>query len=699
MTAAHPTARRASGAPPRPRAVAAALGLVLLLAVTLAGGSLPARAQPAPQTDAPAAPATPPLLLLEQTAWVSEGEPFSVRVDPGAAAGDATLALAVHDAVGSRSAFTGSLTGVDLGDDLVSIPATPLSALPVGGDGSVELTVPAGDVAELDGGGVYPVDIVLAAADGTVLHRLVTHLIRLPGQVESPPLSVAVVVPLDAPPSLQPDATVDVAPETRRQVATVGDALLEQPDVPLTLDPSPETVAALAASDDPALDTLLRRLARGAEGRQVLGGTWADLDVPSWVHTTLGGDPLAEQLAAGSTAVDDTLGVRADRRTWVFDGATTPQALARLQALGVDQVIIPDSGLAPLDTNIFPVALTQPFEVETATGDLARAASADGALTSHLGSTGDAVLDAQHLLADLSVLYFDRPALTRGVTVPLPTDQEVPAAFLTTLLGALGQQQRVLAPVTVDRLFATVPDAGAGGEADTSGVPLVRSLNPAPLADLGNYPDDVALTRLALVGYGALVGTTAPQIETLEQLTLTSGDRDLDDSGRRSYLAEVSNQMDATVDAIDAPEDQTVTLTARDGTIPLRIVNGNGFPVSVLIQLESDRLEFPDGDQIEVSLPPGETSLDIRVETRASGAFPLDAVVTSPDGVLEVTDTEYRVRSTALSGVGVVISVGAGLILLVWWLRHFRNLRRNRALVGAASAEAPVGDGQSEDPD
>ena len=157
--------------------------------------------------------------------------------------------------------------------------------------------------------------------------------------------------------------------------------------------------------------------------------------------------------------------------------------------------------------------------------------------------------------------------------------------------------------------------------------------------------------------------------------------------------------MDATVDAIDAPEDQTVTLTARDGTIPLRVVNGNSFPVAVLIQLESDRLEFPDGDQIEVSLPPGETSLDIRVETRASGAFPLDAVVTSPDGVLEVTDTEYRVRSTALSGVGVVISIGAGLILLVWWLRHFRNLRRNRALVGAAAAEVPNPSSPSEDPD
>jgi hypothetical protein len=667
------------------------LGLALSLALALAVGALagPAQGQTVQiEGSEPSGPsATPPLVLLEQTPWLSEGDAFNVRVAAAGSPEGATVALAVHDAVGSRSAFTGSLTGVDLGDDLASIPATPLAALPAAEAGGVRLTVPAEQVAQLDGGGVYPVDIVLAGPDGAVLHRLVTHLIRVPGQVESPPLSVAVVVPIDAAPTLEADGAVEVDPATRLQVATVGDALLEYPTVPLTLDPSPETIDSLARTGDPAAETLLRRLARGSAGRQVLGGTWADLDVPSWVHTSLGIDPLAEQLAAGSAAVDEHLEVRADRRTWVFDGPTTPQALARLAALGVDQVVIPDSGLVPLDANVFPVALTQPFEVETATGDLARAASADGGLTSHLGSTGDPVLDAQHLLADLSVLYFDRPALTRGVTVPLQPEVEIPPAFLSTLLDALGQPQRVLQPVTVDRLFAAVPDAGAGGEADTSGVPLVRPLTPAPLADLGSYPDDIALTRLTLAGYGSLVGPTEPQTLSLERLTLTSGDRAFDDSERSAYLAEVSNQIDATIAAIDAPEDQTITLTARNGTIPLRIVNGNSVPASVLIQLESERLEFPDGDRLEVTLPPGETTLDIRVETRASGAFPLDAAITSPDGLLDVTGTEYRVRSTALSGVGVVISIGAGLILLVWWLRHFRTLRRNRALVGSAAGD------------
>jgi hypothetical protein len=202
-------------------------------------------------------------------------------------------------------------------------------------------------------------------------------------------------------------------------------------------------------------------------------------------------------------------------------------------------------------------------------------------------------------------------------------------------------------------------------------------------ADLGRYPDDLALTELTLLGYESLVGAEHPQLETLHQLTLTSADASLDAEQRRAYLARVSEGIQGTVEAIDTPDDQTITLTARTGTIPLRLHNNNTFPVAVVVDLESERLEFPDGEQITTTLPPGDTQLDVRVRTRASGAFPLEARVSSPDGIIELSSTEYRVRSTALSGVGVVLSVGAGLILLGWWARHFRSLRRNRALVAA----------------
>jgi hypothetical protein len=48
-----------------------------------------------------------------------------------------------------------------------------------------------------------------------------------------------------------------------------------------------------------------------------------------------------------------------------------------------------------------------------------------------------------------------------------------------------------------------------------------------------------------------------------------------------------------------------------------------------------------------------------------------------------VSRTLVQVRSTFVSGVGVVLSFGAGLFLLLWWARNWRTVRRARRLVAA----------------
>ena len=36
----------------------------------------------------------------------------------------------------------------------------------------------------------------------------------------------------------------------------------------------------------------------------------------------------------------------------------------------------------------------------------------------------------------------------------------------------------------------------------------------------------------------------------------------------------------------------------------------------------------------------------------------------------------YTVRSTVFSGVGVFLTIGAGLFLAIWWVTHWRRSRR-----------------------
>ena len=53
----------------------------------------------------------------------------------------------------------------------------------------------------------------------------------------------------------------------------------------------------------------------------------------------------------------------------------------------------------------------------------------------------------------------------------------------------------------------------------------------------------------------------------------------------------------------------------------------------------------------------------VAVEARTSGTFPLRLTVTSADGGLAISDTRFRVRSTAVSTVGIALMVGAGVFL------------------------------------
>ena len=90
------------------------------------------------------------------------------------------------------------------------------------------------------------------------------------------------------------------------------------------------------------------------------------------------------------------------------------------------------------------------------------------------------------------------------------------------------------------------------------------------------------------------------------------------------------------------------------------------------------------------NLPPGTTTLDVPVRVRTSGAFTLDVEVTSPDESIVLDTSTFDIRSTAISGVGLVLSVGAGLFLAVWWAKHWRSARRSRHLMPASSAADPT---------
>jgi hypothetical protein len=387
---------------------------------------------------------------------------------------------------------------------------------------------------------------------------------------------------------------------------------------------------------------------------------------------------LGEQFDRGSAAIAATL-APPDSSSYVAAEPITSAFASMLKGRGVRGIVVPEQGLSPVDERLFNRTLTQPFNLADADG--VQAVAADSALHSHLGETGDPVLDANHLLADLAVLYFDDPPDTRAAVVSFAPDDDIDPQFVDTLLGGLDPSvDRILKPIAVATLFSSVPRAGSRGETNGRGTPLERTLVQPTTADLVPFQTNLRDAQQDVESYADMVTADNPRPADFARRLLVAGSASLSDGERTAYLDDVRNEIHAETAKVQPPGKQTINFTAQDGVVSLTVHNTSGYPMKVLLHLQGQKLEFPgheDGN-VEVTLTEETTRVPLNVHTRASGDSPLDVTVSAPDGRLVIGRTRITVRSTAFSGVGIVLSVGAGLFLAVWWIRSAISSRRQR---------------------
>lgn len=281
------------------------------------------------------------------------------------------------------------------------------------------------------------------------------------------------------------------------------------------------------------------------------------------------------------------------------------------------------------------------------------------------------------VLAELAVLWFEQPGIARAAVLPI--DSETDPAIVRGLLGGLGASE-ILRPVTLDDAFAAAEPLRQPGGGGVGRALLDRS-------SASSISRDVAFSlgaqRARLASLAGLLGGS-PVVSGLEAHLLVAVARDLPPSQRSAHLETVGAAIDRVVGGVTTQARGTITLTARDGTVPITLHNDTGGPVVVVVHARSTKLEFPQGDAIELTLTEPITRLDLAVRARTSGSVKLDLSVTSPDGVLVLDDHELTVQSTAISGAGALLSAGAAVFLLVWWARHWRRTRRSAKLVDAS---------------
>lgn len=142
-----------------------------------------------------------------------------------------------------------------------------------------------------------------------------------------------------------------------------------------------------------------------------------------------------------------------------------------------------------------------------------------------------------------------------------------------------------------------------------------------------------------------------------------------------SYAALVRQRLAGEADLI-RPEEGSVTLTSRSGDVPVTVRNLAGYPVRIVVEVGSTKLDFPEGRTQEVTVPPRGQTVTFVAEARTTGSFPMTVSVASPNGQVRFGAAEVTVRSTGAGVSALVLTVGAALFLVVWTIRRALHRRR-----------------------
>lgn len=537
--------------------------------------------------------------------------------------------------------------------------------------------------------GVYPVRIQLLLA-GEVVDERHTSLVVAPADIAEP-LRVAIVLPVDIPPPLSSRGDVDAsalasefAPRGRLQrLLTPVEA--EPAGVTLAADASLlEAAAHLAGDPEQRLSaqagTVLERVRRIAAlpGVELAALPYASGDLVALVRGGMRSE-AARLVSEGQHRTEDLLGERPSRGLLVPADGLDAATLGEVANAGIDTVVLDERYLQIPEGRDLRASPNPVRELRGALGTRLEALVPDPWLSPLLAELEElpGPLAAQRVLAEATVVYFERPfaARPRGLLLTAPSGWSPPPGMLTGLLRGL-RQAAWLEPVDLRTLADEVP-------AEES---PVRVSYPPRTRTEELSAEYVATLRSARRSLGSLRGVLSDGSDTptrFDRMLLAASSvsfRDDPLAGRR-LIAAVADRVAELYEAVDIVEGPTVLLSSMEGQIPVTVANDSDVPLTVRVRMITRRYEFDGGPVREVTLEPAASrTIAFRVRALASGGTaPVGVRVEDLDGELLLDESTVVVRSTAVSLTAVAITAGAAIFLLGWWLRLVARRRREAA--------------------
>ena len=581
--------------------------------------------------------------------------------------------------------------------DTVEVPLDPTVADPRAGvvDGVLRLGVAteATDATDealfLRGAGVHPVTITLHAGRATL--ELHTYVYREPLDAEQAgDMSVGLLLGQTSQPQVGADGLVSVSSDQRAEYGRLADTLdaIQAAATDLALDPPSPAVAvepstARAVFDsDPALAT---RLAPTLAASELVamprlpfdpGAAAAAADTQ---HDTPG--LYTSLLSQGEDLMGTVVpAARVDRSLWPADDQVSADGAILRRQLGTRLLVLPYALYDGLEgsthdlvdtTQLLTVQLPDGTDLPAAVGDPHLEPQLDDAAEHPFATAVDVVAD---LLVMRREIELDAGLVDRhGILLSRSDHGVLDATFardLVSLLLTTPGLQLVDPAELVTSVTRWVLD----------GLPVELQLPEHSSLDLRPRFELIDELSADVVSYGSMLPDDDPRFavwsSTIDALTSTA----VSDTAAADMAAILRTGFDAFHDAIEV-DASSFTLTGRKSDVRFALRNLTDGPLKVRVSLSSPKIKFPEGDQI-IELQPGvSTPVTFQAEALSNGTSSVFLRVYAPAENRDVQVTDERVltaRVNSFAGLGQLVT-GAGLLLvLTWWVRHWRQSRRTR---------------------
>ncbi|MHB8190159.1 MAG: DUF6049 family protein [Ferrimicrobium sp.] len=356
----------------------------------------------------------------------------------------------------------------------------------------------------------------------------------------------------------------------------------------------------------------------------------------------------------------------ASTTTVVLPEGLTARQFQYLKGTNTHTVVLPEYGvsrLAPLLSLSSPIAVT---------GSGIRFIEADKQLSTEL-SKARTPIARQRLQADLAQFYFEAPSQVNRATVILVTvhraselsalQRSISEIAINPVVSLLGLSQIRSLPAINARLSGLTATSSLVCHAASSRFKATVHLLHAIAGAAPQSPPPVGIVNIE--------AQLSMALSTFQSSAL-----------RSESLGLAVREIHGLVSQVSLAGSRTVTLTSHRAQIPISLSSRLGFPLSVSVRVSSSKLGFPSGNTQRLVLHRGSVTIAVPVVGKALGSFPASVSILSPNGTI-LERSALVVDSTAFSAAGVLLTVGAGMVVVVWWIRSgIRSRRRRRESVG-----------------